>query len=96
MKTIKELIEPITSRGIKLIICVDTSDFQDFYESQGSPNGNFHNKIWSPLMCELFMDGPYSGFGRIENPTNLLEEWVNKFLDAYPEFEDEVNFMFTD
>ena len=95
MKTIKELIEPITLRGIKLIICVDTSDFESFYKSQGSPDGDFHKKIWRPFMCELFMDGPYCGFDRIENPGNLLEEWINKFLDEYPEFDDEINFMFT-
>lgn len=95
MKTIKELLEPITSRGIKLIVCVDTSDFEEFYESQGSPDGDFHKKIWSPIMCNSFMDGPYSSFERQENPENILDEWVNKFFDAYPEFEDRVKFMFT-
>jgi len=97
MKTIKELLEPIESKGIKLIICVDTWDFQQFYKSQGSQDGDFHKVIWRPFMCKHFMESSnYVGFSREANPKNLLDEWVNKFLDAYPEFEDSVKFMFTD
>lgn len=95
MKTIKELLEPVTSRGIKLKVCVDTSEFHDFYKSQGSPDGEFHKKIWRPFMCDYFMDGSYTNFSITENPENLLDEWINKFLEHYPELGGSVNFIFT-
>jgi len=34
MKTVKELLEPVTSRGLDLMVLVDTWDFQRFYESE--------------------------------------------------------------
>ena len=95
MKTIKELLEPVTSRGIRLKVCVDTSEFHDFYKSQGSPDGEFNKKIWRPLMCERFMSDSYSSFSITENPDNLLDEWINKFLEHYPELGGSVNFIFT-
>ncbi len=95
MKTIKELLEPITSTGLNLVVCVDTWEFQKFYESHGSPDGDFHDKIWRPFMSDIFCNGSYSSFSITENPDNLLDEWINKFLDTYPEFEGEVKMIFT-
>lgn len=95
MKTVKELLEPVTSRGLDLMVLVDTWDFQRFYESEGSPEGDFHKKIWRPFMCDYFMEGPYVHFQRVENPRNIFDEWINKFLDAYPELGGEVRMIFT-
>lgn len=95
MKTIKELLEPVSKRGIKLTIFLDTWEFQKFYVAHGSPDGDFHKKIWRPLMYNYFCDGSYSSFSITENPENLLDEWINKFLNAYPEFEGSVKMIFT-
>lgn len=95
MKTIKELLEPITSTGLKLTVCIDTYEFTKFYESQGSPDGEFHKVLWRPFMSNSFMSGPYVVYTREKNPKNLLDEWINKFLDVYPEFEDRVKMIFT-
>jgi hypothetical protein len=96
MKTIKELLEPITSTGLSLMVCVDTWEFQKFYESHGSPDGDFHDKIWRPFMSDIFCNGEaYVHFSKEENPKDLCAEWVNKFLDTYPEFEGGVKMIFT-
>lgn len=95
MKTVKELLEPITSKGLKLMVMVDTYEFQKFYQSQGSPDGDFHKVIWRPLMCEDFMGESYCHYSRYDNPEDLLQEWINKFLDAYPELGGSVRMIFT-
>jgi hypothetical protein len=96
MKTIKELLEPITSTGLKLVVCIDTVEFKKFYESHGSPEGDFHKKIWRPFMADAFCSsGPWIHFSKEENPKNICDEWINKFLDAYPEFEGNVKMIFT-
>lgn len=96
MKTIKELLEPITSRGLELTVCIDTFEFEKFCESNFNMNNSeWHSKIWRPYMCDYFMDGPYARFQRKSNPKNVFEEQLNAFLDTYPELGDRVKMIFT-
>ncbi len=96
MKTIKELLEPITSRGLGLIVCVDTYDFKKFCEEKfDMTSSEWHDKVWRPYMCDHFMDGAYKSFSRKENPKNIFEEQLNTFFDEYPEFGDRVSMIFT-
>jgi len=96
MNTIKELLKPVTSKGLSLIVLVDTSEFSSFCQREfDMTNNEWGKKIWRKYMCDDFMSGSYVWYDRFENPENEFEEMLNAFLDAYPELEDSVKMIFT-
>lgn len=95
MKTIKELLEPITSTGLNVRVSIANYDFMKYTFKHGYDNGTFHSKIWRPYMCDYFMgNGPFVMFEKTESPENPMEEMINAFLDDYPEFEGQIRIYF--
>lgn len=64
-------------------IVYDTTEFSDWaQEKYNMSNNEWHKKIWSPLMCDYFMNSNSSvRFSKMENPENILDEHLNEFLD---------------
>ena len=46
-------------------------------------------------MSEDYWEGNNCNFKKVKNPLTYLEEALNCFFDYYPEFEDNVTFIFT-
>ena len=92
---ISDLLEPVTSKGLRLRVALSTHELEKYSYKHGYDNDTFHSQVWSNDMCECFMDGsPFTTFERIENPETELEILINSFLDDYPEFDNEVTFFF--
>ncbi len=97
MKTIEELLKPITSTGLNLTICVNTCEFQKFCESNfNMTSEDWHKEVWDSEMCHYFLDDrTFVEFSFFENPENLFQEHMNVFFIAYPELGNKVKMIFT-
>lgn len=96
MKTVDELLTPITNSGLKLTVSIDTSEFRVYCMSKyGMTNNEWHKKVWRPFMCDDFMNvGPFVWYEKEDKPTNILQEMINDFLDDYPELGGNIRIYF--
>jgi len=90
-------LDKLKASGIKPYIMVDTCDFIKYCIAiHGYNNESFHKEIWDKFMCDDFLDGkPYKHYNFMNEPKNKKEELVNQFLTDFPEFNNNIYFIFT-
>ena len=76
---------------------LDTTEFSNWaMKKYNISNGEWHEKIWRPFMCDYFMDSNSSvGFSKFENPENTFEEHMNEFIAENSQFGNTIWMEFT-